>query len=259
MQEQSGSKSRESVTRTHPDVNPDPVQLPGRHANPARRGAPAPAEWNRQVRELERKKRLAARLPAPPPRAGPFPGYFERATYVSFRLDGLQIAEPQVAQALARGAAARACRSRSAQRVRNHVAVLRHIEALLRHNHALQPAHVIRWYTSVACGLSCGRIDDQTVARIGQVVSTMNSPQLRLGPAVQEIAALHVRLLGDPFVPGFNGILARLLLRYHLGRCGLPPVLFDPEADAGRISSESALLPRLLELILERYDAAGQD
>ena len=217
--------------------------------------SPAP-ESKRLVRALERKKRLFDRLPPLPPRDGPFPGYFERATLVSFRLDGLQVNNAEVTHALARGAAGRACRSRSAQRVRNHVAVLRHVEALLRRGHPLQPAHVIRWYTSVACGLSSGRIDGQTAARIDQIASTMNSPHLRLWPAVQEIAGLHVRLLADPFVPGFNGILARVLLRYHLGRCGLPPVVFDPDADAPRMTSETALLPRLLDLILESYQLA---
>jgi hypothetical protein len=83
----------------------------------------------------------------------------------------------------------------------------------------------------------------------------MNSPQLRLGPALREIATMHVLLLADPFVPGFNGILARLLLRYHLGRCGLPPVLFDPAADAAHLASEATLLPRLLDLITESYEA----
>src|SRR5205814_2494563 len=100
----------------------------------------------------------------------------------------------------------------------------------------------------------CGQIDGQTALRIERVVSSINSPQLRLWPAVQEITALHVRLLADPFVPGFNGIMARLLLRYHLGRCGLPPVVFDPDTDRTRFTAEASLLLRILELILQSYD-----
>jgi hypothetical protein len=211
---------------------------------------------------LERKKRASERSAGPTRaggREGPLPRYFERATFVSFRLDGLRATEEAVAGALARGAAARACRSRSSQRVRNHVAALRQVEALLAQGQALQPGHVVRWYASIACGLSYGHIDGQTVSRIEQVCSTMNSPQLRLWPAVQEIGSLHVRLLADPFVPGFNGILARLLLRYHLGRCGLPPVLFDPEIDTPNLASEASLYPRLLDLILRSYEAAEAD
>ena len=218
-----------------------------------------PSESKRLVQLLERTKKRFDRLPPPAARGGPFPGYYERATFVSFRLDGLHASEAEVAQALARGGAARACRSRSAQRLRNHVAVLRHVEALLRRGQPLQPGHVIRWYTSVACGLSSGQIDAQTAARIDHVAGAINSPQLRVWPAVRQIAALHARLLADPFVPGFNGILARLLLRYHLGRCGLPPVLFDPEADGARVGSEAALAPRLLELILQSYEMGSAE
>ena len=62
-------------------------------------------------------------------------------------------------------------------------------------------------------------------------------------------------MLADPVVPSFNGILARLLLRYHLGRCGLPPVILVPEQDAGRLLDESHLLTRLLDLVHESYAA----
>ena len=219
---------------------------------PARDGTSL--DVTRLVRALERTKRSAGRLPPAAGRDGPFPGYFSRSTYASFRLDGLQTTEAEVAQALARGSAARACRSRLAQRVRNHVAVLRHVERLLRRGEPLQARHVIRWYTSIASGLSSGGIDDHSASRVSQIVTTMNSPQMRLWPAVQEVASLHVRLLADPFVPGFNGIMARVLLRYHLGRCGLPPVVFNPESDGPLLASEATLLPRLLEVLSESYD-----
>jgi hypothetical protein len=48
--------------------------------------------------------------------------------------------------------------------------------------------------------------------------------------------------------------LARLLLRYHLGRCGLPPVVFDADVDGPVLTDEQALLSRLLELIDQSYD-----
>jgi hypothetical protein len=118
----------------------------------------------------------------------------------------------------------------------------------------VQPGDVIRWYTSIACGLSAGGIAAGTLGRIERIVSAVNSPRLRFWPAVQEVAALHVNLLSDPFVPGFNGILARLLLRYHMGRCGLPPVVFDPANDPACLDSVTKLEPRLLELIVQSYD-----
>jgi hypothetical protein len=43
------------------------------------------------------------------------------------------------------------------------------------------------------------------------------------------------------------------MLCYHLGRCGLPPVMFDPVADRPLLTQESALLPRLMDLIDASY------
>src|SRR5688500_7087769 len=221
---------------------------------------PAPADLKRLLRALERKRRLHTRAPSEPRagRSAPLPDFYQRATFASFRLDGLDVSAAEVCKALAHGAAARACRPVSAQRVRNHVAILRHIERLLRSGRPLGGRAVIRWYTSVACGLSGGWIDDHTPYRLEQIVSAMNSPQFRLGPAVQEIATVHVRLLNDPFVPGFNGILARLLLRYHLGRCGLPPVVFDADQDRQRLGDVTTFLPRLLELLDESYEVLAK-
>jgi hypothetical protein len=169
-------------------------------------------------------------------------------------MDGVVLTGSEYRLALLHRGNGRACRLRPAQRARNHVAILRRIESLLGRGQALHPRDVIRWYTSVACGLSAGTIDGATEARIARIVSAVNSPRLRFRPAVQEVAALHVNLVTNPFVPGFNGILARLLLRYHMGRCGLPPVVFDPAVDTGSLTSVSTLEPRLLELIVETYD-----
>lgn len=199
---------------------------------------------------LERRHRaLRRRLQARAGAEHPSPDYFEEATLSSFRLDGLSLTAGDVTQALAVRAPSRACRSTTVQRVRNHVAILKHLERTLHRRRPLSAGDVLRWYTSVAGGLSSGAVDDQTAARVGHIVSRVNSPHLRLWPAVQEVAALHVRLLADPFVPGFNGILARLLLRYHLGRCGLPPVVFDPEHDAAALREIKAFLPRLIDLL----------
>jgi hypothetical protein len=60
-------------------------------------------------------------------------------------------------------------------------------------------------------------------------------------------------MLADPLVPSFNGILARLLLRYHLGRCGLPAVVFDPQVDT-RPGDAEGMLRRLVELLELSYD-----
>ena len=117
----------------------------------------------------------------------------------------------------------------------------------------LKGSDVVRWYTSVASGLSTTRLDDATAARLDGIVRQLNSPHLRLCPAVQDIARLHHEMLAEPIVPSFNGILARLLLRYHLGRCGLPPVLFVPGTDGDVMSDELRLLARLLERIDEAY------
>lgn len=183
-------------------------------------------------------------------------GYYLAATDASFRLEGLNLPAGDVADALARGgAAARAFRSRQQQRVRNHVAILRHLEHLLRRGATLRSADVVRWYTSIACGLSTTRLDEPTTSRLEGLVRQLNSPHLRLRPAIQEIARLHRQVLTDPVVPSFNGILARLLLRYHLGRCGLPPVLFVPNQDAGWMLDEPRLLARLLDLIHHTYAA----
>jgi hypothetical protein len=112
---------------------------------------------------------------------------------------------------------------------------------------------VIRWYVGVSAGLSTTGLDQPTAARVDDVVRRINSPQMRLQAALPEVASTHVRLLADPLVPSFNGILARLLLRYHLGRCNLPPVVFDPELD-GRPASPEALARRLVELLDRSYD-----
>ena len=237
-----------------------PLAIPGR--TPAASAAP-PIDWPQWLRNTERKRRQESRHSESAGGNGSTPsaaadvfwaGYFADATDSSFRLDGLLVPRGDLLAALAPGWTGKAtCVRRQQQRVRNHVAILRHLETRLRRNIPLKPDDVIRWYTSVACGLSTTRLDEPTTARLHAIVRQINSPHLRLAPAVQEIARLHHQLLADPVVPGFNGILARLILRYHLGRCGLPPVVFVPETDAALMPDEHRLLARLLELIDKTY------
>lgn len=248
--------------RPHPPAEPPPRPVSASLlAGPAIASAAvaghaaAAVDWPHWLRLTERKRRLAARCPLDALRA--FQArYYLAATDASFRLEGMDLPPGDLAAALSRGGAARAFRSRQQQRARNHVAILRHLESLLRRGGTLKAPDVIRWYTSVACGLSTTRLDEPTAARLDGVVRQINSPHLGLRPAIQGITRLHRQMLADPVVPSFNGILARLLLRYHLGRCGLPPVVFVPELDGGTaLLDEQRLLRRLLELIHGTYAA----
>jgi hypothetical protein len=239
-----------------PGANAARVPVSGLPASAARGASAAAAiDWPEWLRTAERKRRLLARQESRSSR--PFwSSYVVAATDASFRLDGLIVPRADLASSLARGWAGRrrSLNSRQQQRVRNHVALLHSIERLLMRGDALKPADVVRWYTSVACGLSTTQLDEPTATRLDGIVRQINSPHLRLCPALQGIARLHRQLLADPVVPSFNGTLARLLLRYQLGRCGLPPVVFDPESDAGVMLDEPRLLARLLVLIDATYD-----
>jgi hypothetical protein len=177
--------------------------------------------------------------------------YYVRATWVSFRLDGLDVDQEEVREAL--GTDRPVLRSRQSQRLRNHAAILHRIENDLHQRLPLTTDGVIRWYVAVSAGLSTTGLDQATTTRLEEVVRRINSPQLRLQPALQEVAATHSKLMADPLVPSFNGILARLLLRYHLGRCKLPAVVFEPTLD-GRPPAGDGMLRRLVELLEDSYD-----
>jgi hypothetical protein len=210
-------------------------------------------DWHRWLRLIQRKRRLLTR--GPTPRRKPLPHeYFATATVVSFRLEGIEIDQADVASALATGQAHKAFRSRSSQRIRSHVAILHRIESALQRGTSLRTRAVIRWYTSISGGLSLASLDESTMTRLDNAVHRINSPQFRLQPAITEITHLHAQLLADPLVPSFNGILSRLLLRYHLGRCGLPPVMFDPQSDEKLLNDEPRLLNRVLEMLNGSYD-----
>ena len=214
---------------------------------------PAAVDWKLWTRALERKRRAWVRGRRGGRRLSR--AYLAHVTRVSFEMDGMQVTEADGAAALSRGSAGRAFRSRQAQRLRNHVAILRRIETALRRGQTITAAVALRWYTSIASGLPISQVGEQTVSRLERVAQQINSPHLHLRPAVEEIAALYRELLADPLVPSFNGILARLLLACHLGRCGLPPLLFQPEVDRLPPADAGQLLRRLLDLIDRSYDA----
>ena len=192
----------------------------------ARRGGAI--DWPRWLRLVERKRKLTTRTEHHS-RALP-DSILQLGTLASFKLEGIELDDATAIAALQPGNQKPGrehnhFRSRLAMRIRNHVAILHRIERGLHHGESLKTAAVVRWYTLISSGLSTTSLDEPTMSRLDQLVRRINSPHLRLQPAVQEIARLHAQSIADPLVPGFNGILARLLLRYHLGRCGLPPVV----------------------------------
>jgi hypothetical protein len=213
----------------------------------------SPPDWPAWLRLIERKRRLLSRLTCSHGDRIPI-AFLTASTCASFRLDGIDVDDSTAIAAVAHGSASKGCRSRLTQRIRNHIAILMRVASLVRIGESLKGGSVIRWYTSISCGLSSAALGDGALARLDTVVRRINSPQLRLQPALTEVARLHVQLLADPFVPSFNGILARVLLHYHLGRCGLPPICLDPIADAEFLTRESQLLSRIMTRIEATYD-----
>jgi hypothetical protein len=214
------------------------------------------ADWSALLRRVERKRRNLSRDDDSQGPAALPAEYYVSATFATFRLEGLDVTPDEVRSALVPVALTPdrpMLRSRQAQRLRNHAAILHHLENDLRQSNPLSADDVLRWYVAISAGLSTTGLDGPTAARVDEVVRRINSPQMRLQAALHEIAATHIRLLADPLVPSFNGILARLLLRYHLGRCKLPAVIFDPDLDA-RLASTDAVVRRLVELLNRRYD-----
>ena len=204
-------------------------------------------EWSTAVRRLDRKRKLAEKQYPATHLIGDDPA---AATAVSFNLEGIAVTPDQVAQAVQ---PSRALRSRAQQRLRNHVAVLLSLERCLQQQRPLTTDQVIRWYTSISSGLSTAALDGAAYSRLEQWVRQINSPQLRQPAAIQDIATVHFRILSDPLTPGFNGILARLLLRFHLGRCGMPAIRFDPQTDR-EFRNIDQLGHRLIELLEQSFD-----
>ena len=258
-----------SVARTppvapasRPPLGGDDGNNGGFSSSASARGPGGDADWSQALRRLERKRRSLDRAPPGGPSAVanaslPLPpDYYARATWSTFRLEGIDVHRDEVRAALAQTSAGHALRSRQSQRLRNHAAILHHIETDLRQNLPLSTDGVIRWYAAIGAGLSTTSLSHAATGRLDETVRRINSPQLRLAAAIPEIAALHVALLADPLVPSFNGILTRLLLRYHLGRCNLPAIIFDPAADA-RTAFADAMSGRLIELLEITCDQAA--
>lgn len=210
-------------------------------------------DWPRWLRLIQRKRRLAGK-PNAPAAGNQTAEYFALNTLNSFQLEGIRLDQDEVAAAISHGWSGRGFRSRTAQRIRNHVAILRKIESSLRAGATLTSQTVLRWYTSISCGLSSASLDESNMIRLDNVVRRINSPRFRLQPALTEIAHLHVQLNSDPLVPSFNGILSRLLLQYHLGRSGLPRVVFNPAFDLTLVKDEPRLLKRILEMVDSAYE-----
>jgi hypothetical protein len=204
---------------------------------------------------MERKRRLLLTRNGAGPLEAATADYCIRATHASFRLEGLDVTLDETRDALTPAPAPERpiLRSRQSQRLRNHAAILHHLENDLRQGVPLTSDGVVRWYVTISAGLSTTSLDQAAIVRVDDVVHRINSPQMRLQAALHEVAAIHLRLLADPLVPSFNGILARLLLRYHLGRCNLPAIVFDPVVDA-RYSGIENLMRRLVELLNQSYD-----
>jgi hypothetical protein len=213
------------------------------------RPASVEIDWPKWLRGIERKRRGLRRG-----RAVALPAAFNREiTLGSFRLEGLEVTDADLDDAQA-PAGGKGVRSRQRQRLRNHLAILLSVERAAFGKSALKMSDVIRWYTLISSGLSTAGLSVQTALRVESIVRRINSPQMRLQPALQEITKLHCDLLAEPLFPSFNGILTRVLLQVHLSHCGLPPVRFVPQTDALRLSDANLLLPRLLEMIDETFD-----
>jgi hypothetical protein len=252
-EDRSSDPSPSSVVRTPATVRARSVsRLPRAIEGGAER--PAVLDWPVWLRLIERKRRLLQRNNAIAPIAIPEQCY-ALATYSSFKIEGIAITQEEVVEGLQRRLAAqRKFRSRNVQRIRNHVAILRTIESSLRLGQPLRTSAVMRWYTSISSGLSTTGLGAERMGRLEQLARRINSPQLRLQPALLEIAQTHSELIADPLFPSFNGILARLLLRYHLGRCALPLVIFDDSVPTDLFVRPQSLTLQLLVAIDQSYD-----
>lgn len=181
----------------------------------------------------------------------PDQAWLARATAASFRLEGIEVGPDSIVAEVIASRARRRMRPRADQRLRNHAAALLCVERLLRTGQSLQVANVLRWYTSVSAGLSTTMLAGPKLDRLTTVVSQVNTPHQRIAAAMREIIELHLSILRDELVPSFHGILARLLLHFHLGRCGLRPMV--PDFDLGRPADPRDLLRRVVTRIEESY------
>src|SRR3954452_11868844 len=130
---------------------------------------------------------------APPPPRLPRE-YLARVTWASFRMEGIELSEREVTDAMAPGPAHRALRPRQGQRVRNHMAILRRIECHVRRGQPLNARSVVRWYTTISCGLTSAQLDEESFSRLDGAVRQINCPSLNLRPAVEDVAKRYHEL-----------------------------------------------------------------
>lgn len=214
--------------------------------------APSPRRLMRERSvNLRRIEQARARLPR---RDWTLPRPFlVDATSASFRIDGIPVTVEQVTRALGHRQSVRAFRSPLSNRLRAHAATLRCIERILAADEPLRPSHLYRWYAGLSAGLGAGFIDD--AGRAAEVTARANLPTTRLATALADVLQLYAEMMSRPIVPSYNGIVARLVMNLHLGRCGLLPVIVEPAEDAfahGRLDEAT-----LLNLLARRYELAG--
>jgi hypothetical protein len=174
-------------------------------------------------------------------------------THVSFCLEQLDLPRHETERVIARSYTHRGFRSRLSARLRNHAAILLRIERLLASGRDLRVDHLLQWYAGISAGLCSAMPAGPKIERLQQVLRRVNSPHMRIGSAVTEIASLHYEALTDALVPSFHGIIARLLLHYQLGRCGLLPPAFRPE-DVGRFRSGAETQRCIMQRVADAYE-----
>lgn len=177
------------------------------------------------------------------------------ATSASFRIDGIPVTVEQVTRALGHQQAVRAFRSPLSNRLRAHAAILRCIERIVAADKPLRATHLYRWYAGLSAGLSAGAGIGDDAGRASEVVARANLPTSRLSTALADVLQLYDDIMSRPIVPSYNGIIARLVLNLHLGRCGLLPVIVEPGEESfarGQLDERT-----LLHLLARRYELAG--
>lgn len=180
-----------------------------------------------------------------------------RIAMASLQLEGMNIAEADVVEALLKNGVRGDLRSRQAQLIRNHVAIQLRIELSLRRGEPLKPAMVLGWYISLCTGLPLGGLPLHRMRRLEEVCRRVNSPPMQLESAVNDIARLYCNLISDPLVPSFNGVMVRLVMRYHLGRCSLPQVLLREELAGARDGDEQRAYGAMVMLLEDSVRAQG--
>jgi len=179
--------------------------------------------------------------------------FVEKATHVSFELEGIVLPPGSVRAGLCGKSGRVQMRPRMVQRIRSHGAVLLQIERMIKSRRSTNVLGLVGWYTTFSAGLCSAGLDEQSMRALSDVVHRINTPPHRVQAVIDEAARLHVQLLREPAVPSFPGILARLVLHAQLGRCGLPPVIFDPAVDRAAFEKPAELAARITKLIERAY------